>query len=99
MRFARTWLGLTLNQFARLVGMRHETVCRWERGDRSSPLTPLAERLLRLLVAQHDIGELYPFHLLAAPTRRKAPPIVLVASDWGAFPHDSPRPASGSQIR
>src|SRR5262249_39586902 len=45
-RFLRKWLGLTSGDFARVMGVRRETVCRWERAAAPCRLTPPADRLL-----------------------------------------------------
>jgi putative zinc finger/helix-turn-helix YgiT family protein len=79
-RFLRKWLGLTLHRFARLMGVRHETVCRWERAS-GYPLTPSAERLLKLLVAQHDGGR-YPVTRFVLEPPEPVETIVLAAPDW-----------------
>ena len=51
-RFLRTWLGHSSVDFAAIVGVRPETVSRWEHGGRSIP--PTADRLLRLIVAARE---------------------------------------------
>ena len=83
-RFLRKWLGLTIHRFARLMGVRHETVCRWERLDTAFPLTPPADRLLKMLVAQHDSTGQYPLDLFTRERQARPAPIVLVSPDWSA---------------
>src|SRR5262245_59260050 len=81
-RFLRKWLGLTAHELARVMGVSRETVCRWERVDAPCRLTPPADRLLKLLAAQHDGGGPYPIERRARVRRVKAAPIVLVSPDW-----------------
>ena len=81
-RFLRKWLGLTIHRFARLMGVRHQTVCRWERLDTACALTPPADRLLKMLVAQHDPTGRYPVDLFTREPRARPAPIVLVSPDW-----------------
>src|SRR5216683_5086374 len=83
-RFLRKWLGLTIHRFARLMGVRHETVCRWERLDTAFRLTPPADRLLKMLVAQHDSTGQYPLDLFTRERQARPAPIVLVSPDWSA---------------
>src|SRR5262245_52050869 len=63
-RFLRKWLGLSSADFALYMGVRPETVSRWENRDAAYPLSPTADRLLRLLVANHGPVEQYPVDLL-----------------------------------
>lgn len=83
-RFLRRWLGLTSQRFARVMGVCRETVCRWERIDAPYPLTPPADRLLKLLVAHHESVDPYPLDLLTGARRGRPAPIVLVSPDWRA---------------
>lgn len=53
-RFLRKWLGLSSADFSLFMGVRPETVSRWENKDAAYPLSPTADRLLRLLVANQD---------------------------------------------
>ena len=81
-RFLRKWLGLTSHQLARVMGVSRETVCRWERVEAPCRLTPPADRLLKLVAAQHARADPYPLDLLARMRRARAAPIVLVSPDW-----------------
>jgi putative zinc finger/helix-turn-helix YgiT family protein len=83
-RFLRRWLGLTIHRFARLMGVRHQTVCRWERLDTACPLTPPADRLLKMLVAQYDATARYPLDLFTGERQARPAPIRLVSPDWRA---------------
>jgi len=91
-RFLRNWLGLTIPRFARLMGVRHETVCRWERVDTAYRLTPPADRLLKMLVAQHDPPERYPVELFVRERHASAAPLVLLSPDWQLQSPDGPPP-------
>ena len=51
-RFLRKHLGLSSTDLARRMGTTRETVSRWEGG--ATPIGPLADRLLRVLVATTD---------------------------------------------
>lgn len=79
--FLRKWLGLTAGRFAVLMGVRTETVYRWDRLDPTQTLTPAEDHLLKLLVA-HDLAEHYPLDLFTATERRTPATIVLVAPHW-----------------
>jgi putative zinc finger/helix-turn-helix YgiT family protein len=81
-RFLRRWLGLTIHCFARLIGVRHQTVCRWERLNTTCPLTPPVDRLLKMLVAQHDPTGPYPLDLFTREQQARPAPIRLVSPDW-----------------
>lgn len=81
-RFLRKWLGLSSQDFALSMGVRPETVSRWEHGDAAYPLSPTADRLLRLLVANHEPVERYPIDLFKLQPRTKPTPIKLKAPDW-----------------
>lgn len=48
-QFLRKHIGLSTNDFAKCMGVTRETVSRWVNG--SKPMSPQADRLLRLLVA------------------------------------------------
>lgn len=47
-RFLRTHLGLSGQDFSRLIGVDHATVSRWENG--KSAMSSVAERLLRIMI-------------------------------------------------
>ena len=49
-RFLRTYLGRSTEDFAKLMGVTREQVSRWENGH--NPIGAQADRLLRLLVAR-----------------------------------------------
>ena len=49
-RYLRTWLGYSSVNLARAFDVTPETVSRWERVDKPTPLGSANERLLRLLV-------------------------------------------------
>lgn len=81
-RFLRTWLGLSRDDLALVMGVRRETAFRWERRDDPCRMTPSAERLLRLLVANHDPIEQFPVQLLRAEPESTPRQIMLSAPYW-----------------
>jgi putative zinc finger/helix-turn-helix YgiT family protein len=81
-RFLRKWLGLSSQDFALLMGVRPETVSRWENPDAAYPLTPTSDRLIRLLVANQEPVERYPLDLFKLKPRTKPVAIKLRAPDW-----------------
>lgn len=56
-RFLRKHIGLATADFAQMLGVTRETVCRWEKGAR--PMGAIADRLLRLLVVTHEPTDSY----------------------------------------
>ena len=50
-RFLRKWLGFSTGEFARVTGVRPETVSRWESAAAGYPTTQTVNHFLRLLVA------------------------------------------------
>jgi putative zinc finger/helix-turn-helix YgiT family protein len=56
-RFLRKHIGLSGNDFAAVMGVARETVSRWETG--SQPMGAVADRLLRMLVVNHDPTKSY----------------------------------------
>ena len=74
-RFLRTHLGWSGNDFARHMGVKPETVSRWENGH--DPMNPSADRLLRLMIVAHEPVSDYSLDSLvdvdaeAAPTKVK----------------------------
>jgi putative zinc finger/helix-turn-helix YgiT family protein len=81
-KFLRKWLGLSSTDFALYMGVRPETVSRWESPDGKYPLSQTADRLLRLLVANQDPVEKYPVDLFKTQPRVRRDPIKLRAPDW-----------------
>jgi putative zinc finger/helix-turn-helix YgiT family protein len=61
-RFLRKWLGWSSSDFALMMGVRPETVSRWE-AKTGYQMPATAERLLRLLVANHEPITQYPIDL------------------------------------
>ena len=92
--FLRRWLGLSAAHFARLMGVRPETVSRWEHLDSTRALTPVDDHLLKLLVA-HGLADRYPLELLALTARRAPAPIVLVAPQWSTAVSEPRGPQPG----
>jgi putative transcriptional regulator len=56
-RFLRKHVGLSMADFAQVMGVARETVSRWETG--TKPMGAVADRLLRLLVLTHEPTENY----------------------------------------
>lgn len=50
-RFIRTWLGLTQDEFGKLFGVTHPAVVKWEKtGDKRSKMTLTTQRELRMWI-------------------------------------------------
>lgn len=81
-RYLRKWLGLSSLDFALIMGVRPETVSRWEHEDGKFPISPTADRLLRMLVANENPAERYPIDLFKLKPRTKPVAIKLKAPDW-----------------
>ena len=56
-RFLRKHIGLATADFAKIMGVARETVCRWEKG--TAQMGASADRLLRLLIVTHEPTESY----------------------------------------
>ncbi len=69
-RFLRKSLGWSSADFAAYMAVQPETVSRWESG--SQEMGPVAERLLRLLVANREPVTQYPLDLFRQKLRRVA---------------------------
>ena len=73
LRFLRTHLGWSGSDFARHMGVKPETVSRWENGH--DQMSPSADRLLRLMIVTRDPVSDYSLDSLvdvdAAPTPAK----------------------------
>lgn len=82
-RFLRQWLGWSTADFATIMGVRPETVSRWESKDAGYPIPPTADRLIRLLVVNHEPIERYPVDLLKAPAKATSAVVLkFTAPDW-----------------
>jgi len=81
-RYLRKWLGYASADFALVMGVRPETVSRWENKEAAFPMAPTADKLLRVLVATREPVDKYPIDLLKTPTKAKAEPLRLRAPDW-----------------
>jgi putative zinc finger/helix-turn-helix YgiT family protein len=81
-RFLRKWIGHSAEDFALLMGVRPETVSRWERKEGDYPMAPTAERLLRLMVANEEPVTKYPLDLFKIQPRVKPEALKLRAPDW-----------------
>mgnify|MGYP003580238130 CR=1 FL=1 len=71
-RFLRKYLGWSGGDFAEYMGVAPETVSRWENG--STPMGPLAERLLRLAVLSREPAGDYSLDVLKGVAREEASP-------------------------
>lgn len=69
-RFLRKFLGYSSGGFAELMGVKLETVSRWE--NERQALNPLADRALRLLVLHNEPVEQYDLDSLRAIAPRQA---------------------------
>jgi len=81
-RFLRTWLGLSCQDLAALIGVSRETAFRWERQDKWYPMRCSADRLLRMLVASRKAVTVDPVDFLRVPPESEARPIALCAPTW-----------------
>lgn len=68
-KFLRKMLGWSGEDFARRMGVRRESVSRWETG--REQMGPVADRLLRLMVVTQEPVRQYPLDLLAEIERTK----------------------------
>jgi putative zinc finger/helix-turn-helix YgiT family protein len=69
-RYLRKYLGWSGADFAAYMAVQPETVSRWESG--SQEMGPVADRLLRLLVAQREPVTHYPIDLFKQRLHRAA---------------------------
>jgi len=82
-RYLRKWLGWSSADFALMMGVRPETVSRWEGKGAGYQMPPTAERLLRLMVANQDPVTKYPIDLFKLQPRLKPQPLKFIKSpDW-----------------
>jgi len=58
LRFLRKYLGFSGSDFAKIVGVKPETVSRWENG--AKPPSPVADRLVRMLAISTEPATRYP---------------------------------------
>jgi putative zinc finger/helix-turn-helix YgiT family protein len=66
-RYLRKYLGWSGADFATHMGMKPETISRWETS--VEPIGPTADRLLRLMVATRDPVSEYPLEMLTTITK------------------------------
>jgi len=82
-RFLRKWLGWSSVDFALMMGVRPETVSRWEHKGTGYQMPATAERLLRLMVANQDPVTKYPIDLFKLQPRLRPLPLKFIKSpDW-----------------
>ena len=70
-RYLRKYLGWSGADFAEHMGVRPETISRWERG--AEAIGPQADRLLRLMVVARDPVRDYSLELLTTITKEESP--------------------------
>lgn len=73
-RFLRTYLGLSTDDFATRMGVRRDSVTRWERGG-AKPMSPSAEKLLRLMAVRDQPVSAYPLERLDTVATGKPIPV------------------------
>jgi putative zinc finger/helix-turn-helix YgiT family protein len=81
-RYLRKWLGFSMADFALMMGVRPETVSRWESKDSGYQMPPTAERLLRMMVANQEPVTKYPIDLFKLQPKVKPQPLKFRAPDW-----------------
>jgi putative zinc finger/helix-turn-helix YgiT family protein len=82
-RFLRKWIGWSTADFALMMGVRSETVSRWEGKGTGYQMPPTAERLLRLMVANQEPTTKYPIDLFKLQPRLKPQPLKFIkTTDW-----------------
>ena len=82
-RYLRKWIGWSSADFALMMGVRPETVSRWEGNGAGYQMPPTAERLLRMMVANQEPVTKYPIDLFKLQPRTKAQPLKFIKSpDW-----------------
>lgn len=74
-RFLRKHLGWSAEAFAGVIGVRPETVSRWE--NEKEPMGATSERLLRLMALRLKPVESYPNERLADVAKEDARPVAL----------------------
>lgn len=81
-RFLRKWLGFSSTDFALMMGVRPETVSRWESVEHSYSMSQSAERLLRVLVANQEPVSQYPISLFRMQPKVKPQMFKFTGPDW-----------------
>ncbi len=88
-RFLRTYLGHSSQDFAKLLGVRPETVTRWEH-PRDGGMTSVAERFLRVAVMVGKPIESYELDNIDAEVVKEPPPPKFYAEDGAWVPVTQP---------
>lgn len=78
-KFLRKYLGWSAADFSRYMAVQPETVSRWESG--SQEMGAVADRLLRLIVANNEPTKKYPIELFRHPLRRTAKATLRFTAD------------------
>ena len=66
----RTVLGLSMEDFARLIGCTRQSISAWEKRDRSSPPSRMADLLMKLVRQSHRAGPVDVLSFLLGEARR-----------------------------
>jgi DNA-binding transcriptional regulator YiaG len=66
----RTEMGLSMEEFARLMGCTRQSVFAWEQPDRATPPSRMADLLLRLLRQSWTEGTVDVLHILLEEARK-----------------------------
>jgi putative zinc finger/helix-turn-helix YgiT family protein len=90
-RDLRKQLGLTMEQFAVLLGSTRQSLYNWERSDRPSPQSRMADLFMRLIHESHLVGQInvlsfltaeatkLGFQLTVSPKAKPIAPILAIA--------------------
>jgi putative zinc finger/helix-turn-helix YgiT family protein len=79
-RDLRKHLGLSMEQFAILVGCTRQSLYNWERSDRPSPQSRMADLFMRLVRESHRVGEINALGFLTAEAAKLG--FQLAVSPW-----------------
>ncbi len=82
-RFLRRYLGWSGADFARHMGVTPESVSRWE--NEREPIGPVADRLVRLMVAVRTPASEYPLEVLVGLDAKAAPLRLRLESTRGRW--------------
>jgi DNA-binding transcriptional regulator YiaG len=94
-RELRKRLGLSMEQFAILIGCTRQSLYNWERSDRRSPQSRMADLFMRLVRESHSLGQIDVLRFLKAeaarsgldlPVSHQAQPAAPAARQ-GSVPH------------
>lgn len=80
-KFLRKWLGFSTADFALVMGVRVETVLRWEKPS-GYPIPPTAASFLRLMVRNTEPLNKYPIDFKTLQPKLKLHALKFQAPDW-----------------